>query len=43
MAASENIFNKDDIILINDITFRIIKLIGHGKAIKYWNGEEAIN
>lgn len=42
MAASENIFNKDDIILINDITFRIIKLIGHGKGIKYLN-EEAIN
>lgn len=30
--ASENIFNKDDTILINDITYRIIKLIGHGKG-----------
>ena len=29
---SENIFNKDDIILINDITYKIIKLIGHGKG-----------
>lgn len=32
MAASVNIFNKDDIILINDITYKIIKLIGHGKG-----------
>ena len=31
--ASENIFNKDDIILINDITYKIIKLIGHGKGV----------
>lgn len=32
MASSVNIFNKDDIILINDITYKIIKLIGHGKG-----------
>ena len=32
MAASVNIFNKDDIILINDITYKIIKLIGYGKG-----------
>lgn len=30
--ANEVIFNKNDIILINNITFKIIKLIGHGKG-----------
>ena len=31
--ANEVIFNKNDIILINNITFKIIKLIGHGKGV----------
>ena len=25
-------FNKDDLILINNVTYKIIKLIGHGKG-----------